>query len=176
MCQTCSDKNKEKKYNKGPKNSQKMSVILNINGIDYDLNIDSDETLLNVVRKTIGLTGAKEGCGNGECGACTMLIDDVPVRTCMLLAIECTGQRIETIEGLAKGRLNIIQQSFVDAGAVQCGFCIPGFIMAVEGLLRRTKNPSDLEVKEALSGHLCRCTGYENIFKAVKMSIEKAQV
>jgi carbon-monoxide dehydrogenase small subunit len=161
---------------KGPKRSHKVNVELNINGIDYDLAIDSDETLLNVVRKQLGLTGSKEGCGNGECGACTMLVDDVPVRTCMVLAVESTGQRIETIEGLAEDRLNLIQQSFVDAGAVQCGFCIPGFIMAVEGLLRRTTSPSDQEIQEALSGHLCRCTGYENIFKAVRMSVEKAQV
>jgi carbon-monoxide dehydrogenase small subunit len=157
----------------GLKQSDKVNVILNINGIDYDLHIDADETLLRVIRERLGLTGSKEGCGNGECGACTLLMDDVPVRSCMILAAECSGTSIVTIEGLGPKRLNIIQESFVDAGAVQCGFCIPGFIMAVEGLVRRTPDPSKEQIMEALSGHLCRCTGYENIFKAVDLALSR---
>ncbi|MCD6309790.1 MAG: (2Fe-2S)-binding protein [Candidatus Eremiobacteraeota bacterium] len=130
-------------------------------------------TLLRFLRENLGLTGTKEGCGNGECGACTVIVDGKPVRSCLVLAVEINGKKILTIEGLAKnGKLHPIQQAFIDANAIQCGFCTPGFIMATYSLLKRHPEPTEQQIRQALSGHLCRCTGYEAIFEAVKMAVK----
>ena len=127
------------------------------------------ETLLEVLRENLGLTGTKEGCGKGDCGTCTVLIGGTPVFSCLTLAIEAEGKDITTIEGLAEGEtLHPIQQAFVDHGAIQCGYCTPGMILSAKNLLERTTNPAEDEIKEAISGHLCRCTGYVKIIEAIK--------
>ncbi len=126
-------------------------------------------TLLEFVRGRLHLTGTKEGCGIGECGACTVLLDGRPVTACLVLAVEADGTSVETVEGEAKdGELSLLQRAFVEAGAIQCGFCTPGMIMSARGLLRRTPNPTNDEIVEAMAGNLCRCTGYEAILQAVR--------
>jgi aerobic carbon-monoxide dehydrogenase small subunit len=130
-------------------------------------------TLLEFVRGGLHLTGTKEGCGIGECGACTVLLDGKPVTACLVLAVEADGATVETIEGEATdGELSALQKAFVETGAVQCGFCTPGMIMSARGLLRRRPNPTDDEIVEAIAGNLCRCTGYEAILRAVKLCAE----
>jgi carbon-monoxide dehydrogenase small subunit len=133
-------------------------------------------TLLEFVRGHLQLTGTKEGCGIGECGACTVLLDGKPVTACLVLAVEADGATVETIEGEVKdGELSLLQRAFVETGAVQCGFCTPGMIMSARGLLRRRPNPSDEEIVEAMAGNLCRCTGYEAILRAVRLTAEGSQ-
>lgn len=128
-------------------------------------------TLLEFIRGRLCLTGTKEGCAIGECGACTVLLDGKPITACLVLAVEADGASVETIEGEAKdGELSQLQRAFVDAGAVQCGFCTPGMIMSARGLLRRIPNPTDGEIVEAMAGNLCRCTGYEAILQAVRVA------
>ena len=127
------------------------------------------ESLLHVLRERLGLAGTKNACEQGECGSCSVLIDDTLVCACLVLAASATGQEITTVEALsAQGELSDVQQAFVEAGAVQCGFCTPGLVVAVEDLLKHNPQPSDLEVREAISGNLCRCTGYMRIFDAVQ--------
>ncbi|MCL5036235.1 MAG: (2Fe-2S)-binding protein [Chloroflexi bacterium] len=151
-------------------------IEFTINGEDRSADVPPHITLLRFIRESMGLTGTKEGCGNGECGACTVIMDGEPVRSCLVLAAEINGKEILTIEGLAKdGKLHPIQQAFIDAGAVQCGFCTPGFIMAVYAFLLRHPEPSKEQAAEALKGHLCRCTGYESIFNAVGMIVDNAR-
>ncbi|MCD6120665.1 MAG: (2Fe-2S)-binding protein [Spirochaetales bacterium] len=158
-----------------------MSISLNIeiNKQSYTLEIEEDTTLLSLLRDTLHLTGPKEGCGNGECGACSVMVDGTPVRSCIILAAEMEGRSITTIEGLTqtdeKGNVELseIQKSFIDEGAVQCGFCTPGFVIATEALFNRKPNPGKEDIKEALSGHLCRCTGYKSIFSAVDKAAER---
>jgi len=158
-----------------------MSIPLNIeiNKQVYNLQIEEDMTLLSLLRDTLHLTGPKEGCGNGECGACSVIIDGQPVRSCIILAAEMEGMSITTIEGLTETdengnvKLSEIQKSFIDEGAVQCGFCTPGFIIAAEALFNRKPNPDKEDIEEALSGHLCRCTGYKSIFTAVDKTTGK---
>ncbi len=141
-----------------------------INGLPYRFPTDRPRTLLEMLRHEAGLTGTKKGCGNGECGACTVLLDGQPVRSCLVLAQEAHGRRITTIEGLAdKHTLHPVQRAFHRVAAVQCGFCTPGFILAIAALLQRNPDPTREEVMEALGGHLCRCTGYEAIFQAVEL-------
>jgi len=148
-------------------------IDFTINGEKRSADIPSHLTLLRFLRENLGLTGTKEGCGNGECGACTVIVDGKPVRSCLVLAVEINGKKILTIEGLAKnGKLHPIQQAFIDANAIQCGFCTPGFIMATYSLLKRHPEPTEQQIRQALSGHLCRCTGYEAIFEAVKMAVK----
>jgi len=143
-------------------------VSLRINERVVKLKVDDHRTLLEVLREDLSLTGAKEGCGTGDCGACTVLLDDRPILSCLTLAVDCEGKDITTIEGLAKGgRLHPIQRAFVEKGAVQCGFCTPGMIMASYALLKRNPRPSEQEVKEAIAGNLCRCTGYAKIVDAI---------
>jgi carbon-monoxide dehydrogenase small subunit len=139
-----------------------------INNKKYKIEVPPQMTLLELLREKLVMTGTKEGCGNGECGACSVLLNDKPVRSCIVLAHEIDGKEVITIEGLKEtGDFKKIKEAFIAEDAVQCGFCTPGFVMAIKALLNRTKTPTNEEIKEALGGHLCRCTGYESIHKAV---------
>ena len=151
--------------------SEPIPITLNINGSVHRLFVQPWHTLLHVLREEIGLTGAKRGCNQGVCGACSVLIDGDVVRGCLSLAVNCTECEITTIEGLAPaGELSPVQQAFLDAGAVQCGFCMPGMIIASTALLRRNEALTDVEIREGLSGNLCRCSGYIKVIKAVRMA------
>lgn len=146
---------------------RKIKFILN--GMGVEVSVPPRWTLLRLLREKLGLTGTKEGCGIGECGACTVLLDGVPVHSCLLLAPKVEGREVQTIEGLgSRGSLHPLQQSFIDHGAVQCGFCTPGILMSSKALLGKNPHPTRDEVKEAISGHLCRCTGYHQIIKAIE--------
>lgn len=147
----------------------KVPCAFVVNGMPVQLDVEPGARLLDVLRVTLSLTGTKEGCGNGECGACTVLVDERPVNACLFPALEADGSDIVTIEGLAgsNGKLSPVQQAFVDRGSIQCGFCSPGMILSVTALLRRNPSPTDAEVREALVGNLCRCTGYVQIVEAV---------
>lgn len=150
---------------------KKQLITLNINGEDMDLRIAPTDILVDVLRKEAGLTGTKKGCGQGDCGACTVIIDGKAVLSCLTLAIACQGKKITTIEGIADhktGEMNPIQKAFLNHGAVQCGFCTPGMIMSSYNLLTRNPQPTRTEIRRALSGNLCRCTGYLLIFEAVE--------
>lgn len=151
-------------------NHDTITVSFNLNGEDLTIETAPTRPFVRILREDLRLTGTKVGCGEGECGTCTILIDDEPVCSCILLPAHVHGKRVETIEGLSvPGEpLTRLQQSFIDAGAVQCGFCTPGMIVAAEALLRRFPHPSRDQIKEALAGNLCRCTGYEMIFRAVE--------
>ena len=147
----------------------KYHVHFYVNGDAYDLDVPANKTMLDVLRDELCLTGTKEGCGAGECGACTVIVDDVPLNACLVLAPELDGMHITTIEGLAKdGELTPIQQSFVDLAALQCGFCTPGFVMSATALLEETPHPTREEIIDAISGNLCRCTGYARIVEAIE--------
>ncbi|HYB78741.1 MAG TPA: (2Fe-2S)-binding protein [Thermoplasmata archaeon] len=145
------------------------TVSLRVNGVDRRIPLDPDRHLLYVLREELGLTGTKYGCGEGECGACKVLVDGVAVRACQTRIGEAVGHSVTTIEGLAHGdELHPVQQAFIDAGAFQCGFCTPGMIVATVALLTRTPRPSEEEVRAALDGNLCRCGGYLRILDAVQ--------
>jgi aerobic-type carbon monoxide dehydrogenase small subunit (CoxS/CutS family) len=147
---------------------QSVVVELRINGDRYELAVKPQATLLEVLREELGLTGTKEGCGTGECGSCTVLLDGAPVLSCLTLAVDCDGRTIVTIEGLApEGRLTAVQQAYLDAGAVQCGFCTPGMVLSTTALLRENPRPAPADIEKALEGNLCRCTGYNKIVEAV---------
>ena len=147
----------------------KKQIRLQVNGFEYDLLIRPHWTLADVLRDELGLTGTKKGCGKGECGACTVIVDGEAVLSCLTLAIRTQGKRIVTIEGLAQqGKLDALQDAFVQYGAIQCGYCTPGMIMTATALLSKNPAPSETEIKNALSGNLCRCTGYVKIIEAVK--------
>ena len=151
------------------KNSDMISIELNINGETHQLAVEPRWSLLFVLRERLGLTGAKPGCERGECGACTVLIDDLPRYSCMTLAVEAEGARITTLEGLLNGdKLGPVQEAFAENDAFQCGYCTPGQIMAAEGLLKGNPDPSNEEIRRGMSGNLCRCGAYTNIFRAVK--------
>lgn len=151
----------------------RMLTRMTINGVVYENEVDASMTLLHYIREECGLVAAKGGCENGECGACTVLMDGRPVRSCIILAVEANGADITTAEGLANGdKLHPLQLSLVDAGAVQCGFCIPGVLMAGTHLLNRTSSPTKEEVYEALGGHLCRCAGYNAMSDAVRIAAD----
>ena len=146
----------------------KEKILLKINGEDHEISVEPKLTLLEVLREEIGLTGTKVGCDLGTCGACTVLIDDKPVLSCLTLAIACQGKEITTIEGLRKGEvLHPLQTSFVQHGAIQCGMCTPGMILSAKALLDETPHPTEFEVRKAISGNLCRCTGYVKIVEAI---------
>jgi carbon-monoxide dehydrogenase small subunit len=145
------------------------AITLFVNGTEYTLKVKPSATLLEAIREDLGLTGAKEGCGEGECGACTVLMDGEAVNACLILAAEADGRQITTIEGLAQGeKLHPIQQAFVDLGGLQCGFCTPGMILSAKVLLQANPDPSDEEIKKALEGNFCRCTGYTKIVESVR--------
>jgi 4-hydroxybenzoyl-CoA reductase subunit gamma len=147
----------------------KRLVALTVNGRPREDAVADHMLLLDYLRQTVGLTGTKEGCDGGECGACTVLIDGDPRLACITLAASCEGRSVETIEGLAiDGRMSRLQQAFHEKLGTQCGFCTPGMIMAAEGLLRRRPSPTEVEIREALSGNLCRCTGYVKIIESVQ--------
>ena len=151
-----------------------MKVRFTVNGRAATVEADAEMRLLDALRDELHLTGTKEGCGEGECGACTVLLDGRPVNSCLVLAAQAEGRDVLTIEGLAAGpRLHPIQQAFVDAGAAQCGFCTPGFVMSTYALLRDHPAPSDEEILTALEGNLCRCTGYVKIVDAVRRAAER---
>ena len=148
-----------------------MKLQCMINGQRVERDIDADTRLLDFIRETLHLTGTKEGCGEGECGACTVLMDGKAVNSCLVLAMQADGANVITVEGLAEGHaLHPIQQAYVETGAVQCGFCTPGFIMATYALLQDTPDPSEEEILAGLEGNLCRCTGYAKILEAVKLA------
>jgi aerobic-type carbon monoxide dehydrogenase small subunit (CoxS/CutS family) len=140
-----------------------------VNGVDHPVRLDRDRSLLYVLREELGLTGTKYGCGEGECGACKVLVDGIALRSCITPLGEVVGRSVTTIEGLADGdRLHPVQQAFVDTGAFQCGFCIPGMIIAAASLLHRTPHPSEEEVRAAMDGNICRCGGYLRIVEAIQ--------
>lgn len=150
-----------------------LVVALSVNGRKVRAAIEARHTLLEVLRDKLELTGTKEGCGRGECGACTVLMDGVPRYACMTLATEAEGQEITTVEGVMNGEeLGHVQQAFLEEDAFQCGYCTPGQVMAVEGLLRHNTSPSIAEIQEGMSGNLCRCGAYDHIFKAVRRAAE----
>ncbi|MCX6091604.1 MAG: (2Fe-2S)-binding protein [Candidatus Bipolaricaulota bacterium] len=151
-----------------------MNIRFRLNGREVEIEADADARLLDVLREDLHLTGTKEGCGEGECGACTVLLDGQPVNSCLLLAPQADGCDVVTIEGLAEGaHLHPIQEAFVEEGAVQCGFCTPGFILATYALLRANPKPTDEEILTALEGNLCRCTGYSRILAAVRRAAQR---
>lgn len=147
----------------------KVSIDITVNGERYQEEIDPQTTLLEFLRQTLHLTGTKEGCGLGDCGTCIVLFDGKPVNSCLLLAVDANGHQVTTIEGLADdGNLHPVQQSFIDKGAVQCGFCTPGMILSAKALLDNNPKPGEDEIKQALSGILCRCGSYKKILDAVQ--------
>jgi carbon-monoxide dehydrogenase small subunit len=148
-------------------------VRLLVNGTPYELDVEAWETLVDVLRNDLGLTGTKEGCGLGECGACTIIMDGKAVNSCLVLAAEADGKHITTIEGLADGdELHPIQEAFVECGGLQCGFCTPGMIMSTKALLDENPNPSEEEIRRGIAGNICRCTGYAKIIESIKAAAE----
>jgi aerobic-type carbon monoxide dehydrogenase small subunit (CoxS/CutS family) len=153
----------------------KVEATLNVNGTDYPVEIDPHLSLLRAVRDEIGLTGSKEGCDDSECGACMMLLDGRPVNSCSYLALQAEGREVSTIEGLADAQgLAPLQRAFLEQGGVQCGFCTPGMLVSASALLRANPNPSEDEIRIALAGNLCRCTGYDGIVRAVRSAASAA--
>jgi carbon-monoxide dehydrogenase small subunit len=151
-----------------------MEIEITVNGRKRQFDVEPNKLLLNLVRDELYLTGTKYGCGIGECGACTVLLDGEAVLACMVLAVDADGRCVETVEGVADGdKLDPIQEAYIDEGAIQCGFCTPGFIMTTKALLSENPDPSEAEIREYLKGNYCRCTGYVNIIKAVQSAAEK---
>lgn len=155
----------------------KIQISLTVNGVLYDLETNPNRTLLDLLREDLGLTGAKDACGGeGECGACTVLLDGEPINSCLVLVGQTNAREVVTIEGLTKGdELNPVQQAFIESGAVQCGFCTPGAVLATTALLKRCSHPNEYEIREALSGNLCRCTGYYKMVDAVLRAAGEVQ-
>jgi carbon-monoxide dehydrogenase small subunit len=151
----------------------KKIVSVTVNGVLHELAVEPRRTLLEVLREDLGLTGTKKGCGIGDCGTCTVLLNGVATFSCLTLAIQADGCSIETVEGLAEnGELNYLQRAFVERGAIQCGFCTPGMLMTATELLRRVSHPTEQDIRRAISGNLCRCTGYQKIVEAIKAASE----
>lgn len=153
-------------------------ISLTVNGKKYSREVEARILLSDFLRHELDLTGTHVGCEHGVCGACTILLDGEPVRSCLMFAVQADGHEIETVEGLALGEdeLHPVQQAFWDAHGLQCGFCTPGILMTVVAFLKENPNPTDLEIREAISGNLCRCTGYQNIVSAVKLAAERGVV
>jgi len=153
---------------------KKCLITLRVNGEDHKIEIYPNRILLDVLRQDLFLTGAKESCGEGVCGSCTVLLDGVPVRSCLLLAVEVQGKEITTIEGLFMGgKLHPVQEAFVNYHGIQCGFCSPGMILTAYALLEENPRPTEEEIRNGIAGNLCRCTGYLQIIQAVKAASEK---
>jgi len=151
-----------------------MKIEITVNGRLRDFDVEPNILLLNLLRDDLYLTGTKYGCGIGECGACTVHLDGEAVLACLTLAVDADGRSVDTIEGVADGdRLDSVQEAFLEEGAIQCGFCTPGFIMSAKALLGENPNPTEGEIREYLKGNMCRCTGYVNIVKAVQSAAEK---
>jgi carbon-monoxide dehydrogenase small subunit len=152
------------------------NIVLSINGQKYKLNVDASESLNYVIRERLGLIGTKRGCETGGCGSCTVLVDGKAVYSCMMYVMQVTGKDVTTIEGLrgiSGGELDIVQKSFAEAGGLQCGYCTPGFIMSAKALLYSNPDPDLAEIKDALVGNLCRCTGYTKIFESIKFAAQE---
>ncbi|MBN9603983.1 MAG: (2Fe-2S)-binding protein [Afipia felis] len=154
--------------------SQKKSISLNINGEVYAVDVESRKTLADVIREDCGLTGTHIGCEHGVCGACTITLDGEAVRSCLMFAVQAENRKIRTVEGLANGeKLHPLQEAFMEHHGLQCGFCTPGFLMLAVSALEKSKDLNEEELRDLLSSNLCRCTGYQNIIKAVKSAAEK---
>ena len=154
----------------------RSALTLIVNGVSYPLEVAPDRSLLRVLRDDLGLTGTKEGCEDSECGACMVLLDGRPVNSCSYLALQASGRQVSTVEGLASdGSLHALQRAFLEGGGVQCGFCTPGMLMSATALLDRNPDPSEVEIRQALAGNLCRCTGYGKIVAAVQTAASAAR-
>ncbi|HEX7297550.1 MAG TPA: (2Fe-2S)-binding protein [Solirubrobacteraceae bacterium] len=147
--------------------SPRYPLSMTVNGLDWTVSITAGRSLLSVLRDELGLTGAKEGCDDSECGACMVLLDGQPVNACSYLALQADGRAVTTVEGLAAGSGKVLQEAFLSAGGVQCGFCTPGMLISAHALLERTPQPTESAVRLGLAGNLCRCTGYQKIVQAV---------
>ena len=155
----------------------KKTINVRVNDVDYTREVSSSKTLLDFLREDLELTGAKKGCDNGDCGSCTILLDGKPILSCLFLAVEADGHDILTIEGMSRGnRLHPLQEAFIEAGAIQCGYCTPGMVLAAKALLEENPNPTEGEIREAIAGHLCRCTGYGHIVTAIKNAANREKV
>ncbi|HEY7240398.1 MAG TPA: (2Fe-2S)-binding protein [Burkholderiales bacterium] len=153
-----------------------VQLNLSVNGESVEASFAPYKTLLEVLREDLALTGTKHGCELGECGACAVLVDGEPQLSCLVLAVECEGRRVETVEGLAQGAgLHPLQAAFADLGAAQCGYCTPGILMTAKALLEREPNPSRERIREAISGNLCRCTGYQQIYEAIEEAAKRLE-
>jgi carbon-monoxide dehydrogenase small subunit len=153
--------------------SQKSDIVLNVNGRDYAISVEPRKTLVDAIREDCGQTGTHIGCEHGICGACTVIVGGEPVRSCLMFAVQAAGRPIRTVEGLAKGdELHPMQRAFMEHHALQCGFCTPGFLMLAVGVLEREPDISDDDLIDVLSSNLCRCTGYQNIIKAVRAAAQ----
>ena len=153
--------------------SYTANITLNVNGTDHQIEVDHRWTLLRALRDVLGLTGAKRGCDRGECGACTVLVDDIPVCSCSMLALQVGGRQVRTVEGLGdSSNLNVLQQAFLAEDGGQCGFCTPGFIMSATALLESNAQPTEDEIKAALVGNICRCNAYGRIIESVKAAAD----
>jgi aerobic-type carbon monoxide dehydrogenase small subunit (CoxS/CutS family) len=151
-----------------------VQLKLWVNGEEHEALFAPYKTLLELLREDLGLTGTKHGCELGECGACAVLVDGVPKLSCLVLALECQGRAVETVEGLASGaKLHPLQAAFADLGAAQCGYCTPGILMTAKALLEKERSPTRERIKEAVSGNLCRCTGYQQIFEAIEEAAKR---
>ncbi len=151
-------------------------VSLTVNGVSYEALVEPRVTLVDFLRGELGLTGTHVGCEHGMCGACTILFNGQAVRSCIMLAVQADGASLMTVEGLSpQGQLHPIQEAFMEEHGLQCGFCTPGFLMAIYELLQNNQNPSDEEIKEVLGGNLCRCTGYQDILESVRLAVRKMQ-
>ena len=150
------------------------TIVLQINGQDYAVDVEPDELLVDILRDRLWLIGTKKGCGTGDCGACTVIMDGRPVTSCLVLAMAAEGKAIETIEGMADGdELHPLQQSFIDYGAVQCGYCTPGLLMMARHLLEQNPTPTEAEIRAGIAGNLCRCTGYTKVVEAIQVAAEE---
>lgn len=154
--------------------NEQPELVFYVNGEERRVKVDPDESLLHVLRERLGLTGTKAGCEEGDCGACTVLVEGTPIVSCLAPALRFQGRRVETVEGMAlDGKLHPLQQGFIDAGAIQCGFCTPGMLLSAKALLDKNPSPTRGDVADALSGNLCRCTGYVKIVDAVMLSAQR---
>ncbi|HTI05731.1 MAG TPA: (2Fe-2S)-binding protein [Gemmatimonadales bacterium] len=157
-------------------NESKVKIALRVNDEPTEVAFAPHKTLLEVLREDLNLTGTKHGCELGECGTCTVLLDETPVLSCLVLGLACAGKRVRTVEGMAQGgKLHPLQETFADLGAAQCGYCTPAFLLAAEALLMSNPKPTRDEIKDALAGNLCRCTGYLKIYEAIELAAQRIQ-